>query len=449
METDKIFEIISLLFEIYNEENLTKEDILNLLKIFHACECEDEIILKSLRCIKRYQNLTEVLTSIKLIFKFNSGPNIIRNYFKLLPLLTSKNEFKNLQTLLLFLKECREFKEKYNEKFKLPDFINLSDKLESIIFDPDLLPEIQETLICTFAPDLNPHSFSLETKEIVETIYGPNFNLYYHNGYISYYESKISFEYFENIFHIYYNIPSIKYKFDADGDDYEQKCIQNIINLKPEDVHKKIKINIRALDILLRDYLHIKNGFEVSKKEKRPCQCDEFNMNLFEAYFEKNNDKYELSDLHLNSDWVSDKQNQLGSKFTKEEICKLKQTFYLNTLIDITENPYKHEIINKDLEWKDYESSYSYQLRIRNLKNNYYKLNIYYDNGNIVYTYINENDEKDIKIIREKIWDKTQTICEILQTKPKIIGKIKSEYESDSYSDDYIDSFDDESFSEE
>ena len=447
MGFNKNIEIISLLFEIYNEENLTKEDILNLLKIFQACECEDEIILKSLRCIKRYQNLTEVLNSIKLISDFNSGPNIIHNYFKLLTLLNNKNEIKNFQTLLLFLKECRELKEKYNGKFKLPDFINLSDKLEAIIFDPDLLPEIQETLKCTFAPDLNPNNFKLEAKEVIETIYGPNFNLYYHNGYLSYYRNEISFGYFENIFHIYYN-HSTNYKFDT-NEDNEQRYIQNIIDLKPGDVHKKIKINIKALDVLLRDCLYIKNGFEVSIKEKQSCRHNEIDMNLFEAYFEKNNDEYELSDLHLNSNWVSNKQNQLEPKFTKEEICKLKQTFYLSKLIDITKNPYEYKFINKDLEWKEYDNSYSHWQRIRKIKNKFYKLNIYYNNGNLVYAYINENDKKDIKIIREKMWDKSQTNCEQKQEKLKVktgIGKIKSKSESDS--DDYISSFDDDSSSE-
>lgn len=46
------FDIILTLFEIYNEENLTKEDLLNLLKIFQICECDNETILNTLNYIK-------------------------------------------------------------------------------------------------------------------------------------------------------------------------------------------------------------------------------------------------------------------------------------------------------------------------------------------------------------------------------------------------------------
>lgn len=470
MEFNKNIEIISnnidiilILFEIYNEENLTKEDLLNLLKIFQICECDNETILQTLNYIKRKRNLTEVSNSINLI-DFNLAPNIIRNYLKLLPLLKTKNDFKNFQTLLLFLKECREIKEKYNGKIKLPNFINLSDNLEAIIFDPDLLlPEIQETLICTFAPDLNPDKFKPKVKKVVETIYGSDFNLYSRDD-ISCYREYISFEYFENIFRIYYNTPLIKFKNDTDEDCYEQKYIQNIINLKPEDVKKKITINVKALDRLLRDCLYIKNGFESFKEEKQPQQY-EINMNLFEAYFEKNNDKYELSDLYLNSDWVSDKQNQLEPKFTKEEIYKLKQTFYLNKIIDIRKlcnynyNNYRYfRGLSKYKEYKIFD--FDYYRKINNFKSRIFKLNICYNNGNLVYTYTNEYNKKDTETIRKEMWNKPQIILEeqkVIQKSEKTnvkttIDKKKlesdSELTSESNSDDYISSFDSSSFSE-
>lgn len=442
-------DIILILFEIYNEENLTKEDLLNLLKIFQICECDNETILKTLNYIKRKRNLIEVSNSINLI-DFNLAPNIIRNYLKLLPLLKTKNDFKNFQTLLLFLKECREIKEKYNGKIKLPNFINLSDNLEAIIFDPDLLPEIQETLICTFAPDLNPDKFKPKVKKVVETIYGSDFNLYSRND-ISYYRNYISFEYFENIFRIYYNTPLIKFKNDTNEDCYEQKYIQNIINLKPEDVKKKITINIQALDHLLRDCLYIKNGFELFKEEKQPRQY-KFNMNLFEAYFEKNNDKYELSDLYLNSDWISDKQNQLEPKFTKEEIYKLKQTFYLNKLIDIGKRKYYYDYIcynydhfRKLLNYKEYKIfNFSYHER-DNSKSRIFKLNICYNNGNLVYTYTNEYNKKDTEIIRKEMWNKPQIILEeqkVMQKSEKTnvkttIDKKKLESDSELTSDSF------------
>ena len=426
MVFNKNIEIISLLFEIYNEENSTKEDILHLLKIFQNCECDDEIILNSLHYIKRYKNLIEVLDSIKLIFDFNSGLNIIHNYLKLLPLLKNKSDFQNFQTLLVFLKECRELKEKYNGKFKLPNFVNLSDKLDAIIFDPDLLPEIQETLICTFAPDLNPNLFKPRVKEVIETIYGPDFNLYCRDD-ISHYKDYISFEYFEDIFDIYYITPLIKFQnYLKYKDCYVQKYIQHIINLKPEDVHKKIEININVLNGLLADCLRIKNGFEVIEQEKQPHERI-FTINLFEAYFEKNNDTYEINGLYLNRDWIPDEQNQSVIKFTKEKIrYDLKQTFYLSKLIDIRSMWWEYNYFNKLLQYEEYKIFNFDSKEKVNYKYGIFKLNIRYDKGDLIYTYINEYDEKNIKIIRKQLHVKFQTVLE--QKEPsKIRCKQKEE----------------------
>lgn len=323
MDFDKLIAIITSIFGVMDRINISKTDLISLLKIFQHYNYSYEVVELCLNSLKK-QLLPEDLLKVIKIFHENEikyDEIIFQNSLKLMQYGMSP---KKLHNLLIFLNELQTFKKEYKGLTKLPIFIEESDKLASIIFDPDLLPEFQDICYCAIPENLDFDDSYVYPKSSIETIYGKNFNLIGDRNETCHYcephKTKISFYYFQNIFKIYYIY---------DG--------ENILDVNPKDIKIKIDINCTQLNKLILNYTRFKLGMEHNFNTTIKTYPNiGFKYFPIYAYIEKNKNKFNINgDLYLSDSW---ELNNKEVKYYLDENNKIR--FKLENKNDIFKNEY-------------------------------------------------------------------------------------------------------------